>query len=200
MRDTVLNLIEDWMRPWMMTTIDFDTAVNYVLANELGLEIDPSDPGGITNMGISLRFLRNVSPESLKRAGIFEPVGEQTIRNLTLDQAKLLYRSEFWDKASFDRIMNQNLVNYLFDCTVNMGLTQAVKCIQRACWAIMNDRQSLTDDGNLGNKTLDAINQSGFYLLPVLRAERAGFYRRLVALDPSRNNDLKDWLNRSYKI
>jgi lysozyme family protein len=183
----------------MMTAISFDTAVNYVLANEGGLEIDPNDPGGATQYGISLRFLREVPQESLKRAGIFSPATEQTIRELTLDQAKLLYRAEFWDKIPFDRLMNQNIANYLFDTAVNCGLTPAVRCAQRACWAIMHDKDTLSDDGNLGDKTLDAINQCGFYLLPVLRAERAGYYRKLVASDPSRIDDLEGWLNRTYK-
>lgn len=45
---------------------DFDTAVNYVLRNERGLNESKNDRGGITNFGISLRFLKTVPSENLK--------------------------------------------------------------------------------------------------------------------------------------
>jgi lysozyme family protein len=48
----------------------FDACVAFVLANEGGLSENPSDPGGCSNFGISLRFLREVEPDTLKRIGI----------------------------------------------------------------------------------------------------------------------------------
>lgn len=183
-----------------MSLVDFDLAVNVVLENEGGLEDSPTDPGGITKYGISLRFLREVSLGSLKRAKIFGEVTEQTIRNLTIDQAKMLYRSEFWEKIPLDKLINQDVVNYLFDMAVNIGINPTIKCAQRSCWAVLLNKDVFIDDGVMGNETIDSINHAIFYILPVLRSERAGYYRKLIVLNPSMIGDLEGWLNRTYKV
>ena len=65
---------------------DFEQAINFVLKNEGGLEENPNDPGGITNHGISLRFLKSIKPDA----------SEEDIRNLTVNQAKTIYYDHFW--------------------------------------------------------------------------------------------------------
>lgn len=177
----------------------FESAVAFILVNEGELSEDAADPGGITNWGISLRFLREVASEALKRAGIFEPITEQTIRDLTKDQAIILYRSEFWESAPFEKIQNQTLANYIFDMVINHGMGQAVKLTQRAVCACQKAKDYLKDDGVLGARTLMGINQCSFMLIPAMIAQRDGFYRRLVALNPARKVDLDGWLNRCYR-
>lgn len=108
----------------------FDDVVDYILAREDGLTQDQSDPGGITNFGISLRFLREVPEDRLRRYGIFDLVNENTVRDLTVDQAKLIYKGEFWDDAPFFKIESQRLCNYCFDMAVNCGVSQAIKLLQ----------------------------------------------------------------------
>lgn len=182
-----------------MSLISFDLAIDKVLKHEGSLVDNPNDPGGITNLGISLRFLKGVNPLSLKKYGFNpETINKDTIKQLTLDQAKTLYLHEFWEHAPFSRINRQDLATYLFDMAVNMGIAPAIKCIQRACWAVLHDR-SIVDDGVMGDKTIDAINQCGFYLLPVLRAERSSYYRCIVTRNPSQQEFLNGWLNRTYE-
>ncbi|MFA6080742.1 MAG: glycosyl hydrolase 108 family protein [Candidatus Gracilibacteria bacterium] len=176
----------------------FDEAVNYLLRNEGGLSESPYDHGGTTHFGISLRFLRNVLPENLRRYGIFGEVTEQTIRELTVDQAKLIYKGEFWEHAAFDKINNQDICNYIFDMSVNMGIAPAIKCAQRACWAVKRRREIL-DDGLLGDKTLNAIKMCDFMLLPAMRSERAGYYRIIAAKDYDQERYIDGWLNRAYE-
>lgn len=181
-----------------MIMSDFESAVNYVLRHEGGLSENPYDKGGTTNFGISLRFLKNLPEENRKRYGIFEEVSEQTIRDLTLDQAKKIYRGEFWEQAPFEKIGNQDHANYIFDMAINMGVAPAIKCVQRACWAVMRKRD-LIDDGILGSKTLDAIQRCGFLVAPAMRSERAGYYRVLVAQDEQQKQFIQGWLNRAYE-
>lgn len=178
---------------------DFDSAISYVLRNEQGLVNNSHDNGKITNHGISLRFLKNLPPESLKHYGIFEDVSEQTIRDLTLDQAKHIYRDEFWINAPFDKIGNQEHCNYIFDMAISMGVAPAIKCVQRACWAVMK-RRDLIDDGILGVKTLDAIKICGFLMMPPMRSERAGYYRLVVQSDNNEKEFINGWLNRAYEV
>jgi len=178
---------------------DFEPALAYLLQNEGGLEEDANDPGGITKNGISLRFLRVISPEQLKKYGIYdETVTDDTIRHLTPSQVSAIYKGEFWDHAPFDKIENQLHCNYIFDMAVNMGIAPAIKCVQRACWAIMKKWELLLDDGILGEKTLAAIKQCGFFIMPPMRAERGSYYRDIVEKYPQEKEFLKGWYDRTY--
>ena len=179
---------------------NFDACVAYVLSHEGGLTKDKADPGGITNMGISLRFLREVNGDRLKQIGIFEPVAEQSIIDLTLDQAQKLYYSEFWLNAPFEKIINNILAKYIFDMSVNHGLVEAVKLTQRACCAAQKMKDYVKDDGIFGAKTISAINQASFMLIPALIAQRSGYIRQLVAVNPKLDVFLDGWLTRCFDV
>ena len=174
----------------------FDSCVQYVLRHEGGLSQDKADPGGITNFGISLRFLREVDADTLKRIGIFGEVTEQTIRELTQEQAEKLYYSEFWVKAPFDKIQNGINGKYIFDMSVNHGMVEATRLTQRACCAAQKVKDYVKDDSLFGAKTLSAVNQASFMLI----ATRAGYMRQLVAVTPRLEVFLDDWLTRCFDV
>lgn len=179
--------------------ISFDLAVNYILRGEGVLEDDPSDAGGITKYGISLRFLKSVEVDNLKKYGIGDLVDADTIRNLTIDQAKSVYQGEFWNHAPFAQLGQQDVANYIFDMAVNEGIAPAIKCAQRATWAVMKQRGIIEDDGILGNDTISLINQCYPYILPAMRSERAGYYRLTALAKPNDEKYLSGWLNRAYR-
>lgn len=175
----------------------FDLAIPVILKHEGGLREDPNDPGGITNMGISLRFLKNCGLKyDFNGDGVID---EREIRELTPEHATLIYRNEFWDLNRYDRIINQAVATKTLDLCVNVGAGQAHKLIQRAVWALDMDR-GLADDGVIGNKSIMAINALNTALLPPIRAEQAGFYRLLVRIKPTQAGDLNGLLNRAYSI
>lgn len=178
----------------------FEPAVEFVLRHEGGLSENPHDSGGITNGGISLRFLREVKEESLRRYGIFIPVTEQTIRDLTLDQIRLIYKGEFWEGNYFEEIESQTLCDYMFDMVIHHGLGTAIKLIQRATWAATFTRNYIKDDGIIGPKTVGALNLFGEELLPIMVAMRADFCRVIVANRPKDEVFLDGWLNRCYDL
>ena len=185
--------------------LKFNAAVEVVLANEGGLVDNPRDPGGLTNHGISLRFVNEIPAERLKAYGIYpatvssQEIGEQSIRDLTIEQAKNIYKGEFWDKALFGEIRSQNVINVLFDMVVNEGCAPAVKCAQRACMAVMRNSNILLEDGILGPKTLTIINLCGENLAAAMRSERASDYRVICALHPSQSVFKEGWLRRAYR-
>lgn len=179
---------------------NFEDAIEFLLPREGGLSENPNDSGGITNFGISLRFLRSLSSEKLRRYGIFEPVNDNTIKLLTISQAKFIYKGEFWEGNRLDEIESQQLVNYIFDMYVNHGIAQANKLVQRAVCAATFMRNYLRDDGLLGDKTISAINSLGEQLLPITMAIRSEFYRNLVVLRPKDEANLDGWLNRCYDL
>ena len=179
---------------------DFEKAVDFVLNHEGGLIENPNDPGGITKYGISLRFLREVDPNRLRRYGIFDCVMDETIRILTLDQAKFIYRGEFWEGNNFDQIHSQNLCSYVFDMAVAHGVNQAIKLIQRGLWAIHYTRDYLRADGILGEQTIGELNALGDRFLAVIVAVRGEFYRHVAAIRNEEHVFLDGWLNRCYSV
>ncbi len=176
----------------------FDLAVKYVLENEGGLSDNPSDPGGITNFGISLRFLKSIPDARLRKYGIFDYPNEDTIRTLTVDQAKSIYKGEFWSCANFDDIVSQDIANYIFDMCVNHGIATGIKITQRALWACTKKREPV-DDGILGPNTLNFIRQGAFLLATAMRAERSAYIRYALADHPAAKDNINGWLNRCYR-
>jgi lysozyme family protein len=172
---------------------EFTPAVVLVMQNEGGFIDHPSDPGGATNFGISLRFLRSLSGDALRKYGFFDELTKDAIRNMTEDQAIAIYFNEFWNKLPYTKIADQAVANYLFDMAVNHGQKRAVIILQRALWAAYRKRGIVADDGVFGERTLGAIGTVAPYLVGCMMAERAGFYRSL-----DKPQFLDGWLNRAY--
>ena len=113
--------------------MDFDLAFKAVIGHEGGYVNHPSDPGGETKFGISKRSYPGVD-----------------IKNLTLDQAKEIYRKDFWDKLHLDEL--PDVIRFdLFDAAVNSGVATAIKFLQKAC--------EVNADGKLGSITIGAANR-----------------------------------------
>jgi lysozyme family protein len=135
--------------------------------------------GGETNFGISKRSYPDVD-----------------IKNLTLDQAKTIYKRDFWDKQQYNNIDNIIIAAKIFDLSVNMGASKANILIQRALRSV---GRKVNEDGILGIATLNAINvASSTELLVALRSEAAGYYRSIVASKKEQSKYLNGWLNRAY--
>ena len=170
----------------------FRYALGVTLAHEGGFVNDPADPGGATQYGISLAFLR---ARKLDFTGDGE-VDLADVRALTPDTAAQVYRTEFWDRYGYGRLADVDVAAKVFDLAVNMGPVQAHRCLQRACRAC---GEHIADDGVLGPLTRDTTNSiAAARLLPALRAEAAGLYRLLVAQQPVRAKWLAGWLKRAY--
>lgn len=177
----------------------YSLALEYLLRNEGGLEENSKDPGGITNFGISLRFLKAILEPA--KYGIHDQnIDADTIRHLNISQAALIYKGEFWDHANFANISDQDVCNYVFDMGVNMGIAPSVRCCQRAIWAVWKNRSALRDDGILGPQTLIWIERCNpKYLLPAMRSERAGNYREIAARNSDQEIFINGWLRRAYE-
>ena len=150
---------------------DFNLAIAVVLANEGGLVDNPSDPGGLTNFGISQRSYPDVD-----------------IRNLTRDGAAAIYLRDFWH---YDGVTNQALANKIFDMSVNMGHA-AISILQRCV--------SVTPDGVWGPATCAATNAVDAAmpgLLDEYKMELANHYRNLVLANPALAQFLNGWLKRA---
>ena len=112
--------------------MEFDKAFERVIGHEGGYVNDPRDPGGETKYGISKRAYPNLN-----------------IRDLTLDQAKAIYRTDYWDRLHMDELPGAIRFD-MFDAAVNSGVSASAKFLQRAA--------GTTADGVIGKLTIAAAN------------------------------------------
>ena len=163
---------------------DFNEAIGVVVKNEGGYVDHPDDPGGATNFGISARFLQRIGDS-------------RHPRDITKDDAILLFKEHFWDRYGYEKLEPQSLATKVFDMSVNMGPGQAHKLFQRALRA--NGAHWVDDDGALGPISFHAAEKaSEIPLITAIRSEQAGFYRLLVAIEPAKGAFINGWLRRAY--
>lgn len=179
----------------------FDKAILITLKHEGGFVNDPVDPGGATNWGMSIRFLINDAGDADGDGfldGDIDKDGDidvDDIKNMTVEQARKLYRIYFWDKYDYDTIVDFTVAARVFDMTVNMGPKQTGKIVQRA----LNDcGQNVGVDGAIGKNTFAAINCTDpEILMAEIRQQHAQFYLDLIAAKPKFEKYRKGWLRRA---
>jgi len=162
---------------------DFEKAVRLVLGVEGGVSDRPlsEDPGGLTNLGISTRFLQSIG----------DP---RDVRDLTVADAVELYRRHFWDKVRGDDLPDP-LAAAVFDHAVNAGPGTAGRLLQ----TLLNEYGAdLAVDGAIGPATLQALANLGAdpeWLANKYLWLRIRDYANRPSLDLRRAN-LSGWCNR----
>lgn len=163
----------------------FDLFLPILLRFEDGYVDDPTDPGGETNLGITMATFQYCAHELL---GI-DPTSEN-LRALTDAQAGIIYRTLYWDKMSGDAFQLQDLANIVCDFYVNAG-THATILLQQ----IVNSMgANVVKDGVIGPATIQALN--GLDQTEVYRQykqSRIDYYQNLGQRFPQ---FLQGWLNR----
>ena len=154
---------------------NWDNAFKMMLASEGGYVNHPSDPGGMTNLGVTKR----VWEEWLGRES-----NEKEMRSLTPEMVEPLYKRKFWDACKCDNMPTG--VDYLvFDFAVNAGVGRSAKILQTAV--------GVTPDGGIGPITLAAVKaQDPAELIQKFSDAKEAFYRSLNTF-PTFG---KGWLNR----
>ena len=132
--------------------MDFDTAFDRLIGNEGGYVKDSRDPGGETKFGISKRSYPSLD-----------------IANLTLGQAKAIYRHDFWDVLGE---AHPAIKFQVFDFAVNSGIGTAIRKLQAAI--------GVADDGHWGPMSEAALERANVNdVLMLFAAERLDYLRKL---------------------
>lgn len=149
---------------------DFSKAFDYLFGLEGGYVDDPADRGGPTKHGISLRFYKE---------NVDQYANEDDIQELSLNEARDIYRAHFWGALGLDRLDSQPVANRVFALAVHAGLRPAVRVLQRA---LNHSGWKLETDGVLGPRTLNAANATADNpLVQDLRLETYKFYQEVLA-------------------
>lgn len=124
----------------------FRRAFAVVHGHEGGFVDHPSDPGGATNHGISLRYAR--SKGRLMDLDQDGDVDAADIRLITRDVAMSLYEMDFWRPIRGDELPPA-LALLTFDAAINNGTPQAIRWMQQAA--------GVRADGQLGPVSMQAL-------------------------------------------
>jgi lysozyme family protein len=156
-----------------------EDVITEVIRREGGYVDHPSDRGGPTHYGITLKTLA---------AWRGQPVTAEDVFALTEAEARDIYRREYVERPGLDQIADPLLRGLLVDYAVHSGPRRAIEELQRVA--------GVTVDGKLGPQTLSAVAAKGAESLRrgVLRA-RGRYLARLLS-DPSQRVFAAGWLNR----
>jgi len=154
---------------------NFKPSLALVLKSEGNFSNHPSDPGGMTNLGVT----RNVWRDWVKR-----DVDEAEMRALTPELVEPMYKARYWDAVKADDLPRG--IDYaVFDAAVNMGPGRAARLLQAAL--------GVTADGVIGRATIAAATAADpAELLEAFSLGKEAFYQSL----PTFGTFGKGWLNR----
>ena len=138
--------------------MNFNQCFDALISSEGGYSNNAKDPGGETKFGISKRDYPSLD-----------------IANLTLADAKSIYKRDYWDRAQCDKL-SPGLAFDVFDTAVNSGIGQAIRFLQRAV--------GVADDGVLGAITLASIQRDDPEAIQArFNGQRLDFMTRLSTFD-----------------
>lgn len=183
-----------------MTTVD--QIIDDLIAKEGGYVDHSSDKGGQTKYGIT---------ERVARANGYQG----RMQDLTKDQAKDIYLSEYWRRPNFDNVHETApMVGIeLLDCGVLSGAVTAGRWLQ-ICLNRMNMRErlyrDLKVDGNIGPVTLGALfdymrhrkSQDGEKVLTVALNVMQGHHLMITAPEHHHPNEdfVFGWIKNRVKL
>ena len=145
---------------------DFDTCLAFTLREEGGFVDDPEDPGGATNMGITLATLRTWTDDPA--------IGVAQVRAITLKTAEAIYGALYWNPIRGDALP-RGVDLSVFDFGVNAGPRRSAILLQEALGF-----QGDEIDGCIGPQTLAAAGKADARLLVQNLASRQSAYYRTL--------------------
>lgn len=158
---------------------NFDVAVALIFELEGGYVDNPLDPGGATNMGITLRTLTAWRGTAASKADV---------KALTKDEATAIYGAYYWN-ATHSALLPAGLDVMVFEGAVNLGPARSSKMLQ----AVVGTDQ----DGSIGPITLAATKTKNTVMcIEALASVRIDFYRSLSTFSTFG----KGWLNRVSSV
>lgn len=139
-----------------------EQAINLILTSEGGYVDHPHDPGGATNLGVTLATLA---------AWRQQPVTKAEVRALERPEAIEIYEVQYADKISF-ALLPLGVDYCVLDCAVNSGPGRAALLLQKVL--------RVAQDGVIGLKTLAAARDMvPEVLLALYNEARLAFLRSL---------------------
>jgi lysozyme family protein len=177
-------------------------ALPFTLKIEGGFSDDPSDHGGATNKGVTLKELQQLSATVHGWDFDKDHDGDVDVEDLKQlsddDVCAVMVEGGYW-KPQFDQLRNDVIAIKTFDFGFNCGTKSGIRLLQQAINGCGTSH--VDEDGNIGPRTVIAANGCDqVLLLKSLIIVAQEHYRAIVAHDPTQQKWLKGWLNRAQSI
>ena len=159
--------------------MNFNQAFETLIGNEGGFTLDMRDRGNWTSGDVGVGELRGTK---FGISAMSYPT--LNIANLTVDDAKAIYKRDFWDKINAEKLPEAIRFD-MFDMAVNSGIKAACTTLQRAV--------GTTPDGVIGPVTIACLATMN----PELVDKRLAAQRLLFIADiPTWPSYGKGWVRR----
>lgn len=157
-----------------------------ILQWEGGFVNDPLDQGGATNKGVTIATWRQCGYDKDGDGDI----DINDMRLLKVADATMVLKRYYWDRWQADRINNQSIADILVDWVWGSGK-----------WGIVIPQRilQLVDDGIVGNKTIQAVNEADpKQLFDKIYLARVEFIANIINRKPEQKRFWRGWLNRLH--
>jgi len=143
-------------------TDNFKECLDLVLKSEGGFINLASDPGGMTNLGVTKRVWEEYTGHE---------ADEKEMRSLTPEKVAPLYEQKYW-RPCYGEVLPRGLDFVVFSMGVNAGPGRSVKLFQSAIECV--------PDGVIGPRTRELISSSNSAtLINKFSESRREYYRAL---------------------
>jgi lysozyme family protein len=141
---------------------NFDASMRQILKHEGGYVDHPRDPGGATNLGITIGTLSEFRRRKVTKA---------EVKALTVTEAIDIYRSRYAGVIQYDSLPS-GLDHVTLDPAINSGPSRGAKWLQKAL--------GVKADGQIGKETLTKARSTNVpKTIQAACAARMGFLRGL---------------------
>ena len=145
---------------------NFEHCMEMLLKHEGGYVNHPSDPSGLTNMGITKRTYDEFHGTNIDK---------EAMRDLTVEDVTPIYRRNYWERCRCQDLPN-GFDWAVIDACVNHRTGRAAKFLQKAVM--------VNQDGAIGPLTMMAVNDNNpEEIINRLAVYRDAFYRSLSTFE-----------------
>jgi lysozyme family protein len=157
-----------------------DDVIDDIIRREGGYVDNQADRGGPTKYGITQATLAQWRGR---------PVTAKDVEELTVDEARRIYRTLYIDKPGFAPLP-EPLRGLVVDTAVHSGVKTAVRLLQKALGGILVD-------GVLGHETFAAVQDANpSWLYRKMLAERIRYLGDVIVARPANATFAKGWMAR----
>ena len=186
---------------------NFEESFYKTMGHEGGYVNDPDDAGGETYKGISRKYNPTwngwILIDDCKK---FDFSMEQCIEmkwdnmeNLVLD----FYKKKYWNPWWGDKIDDQTIANEMFDTSVNIGISRAVKFLQKSLNCLNRNGKLYSDiieDGDFGQNTFQAYKslptKDHEILFKMMNVLQGMHYINYMTKSPAQEKYARGWFKR----
>lgn len=175
----------------IMLKLEFNSPANALHVNKTET--------GYTFMGIYQKAHPNLVmwkqiDETVKRYKKLSDASIELYSNkVLLEEVKMFYKKNFWDRMRLDEITDQHKANEMFVFGVNAGCGRSVRLAQLVVGTVA--------DGLIGPKTIAAINSYDVDEFDrEFDEEEVKYYEAIVRNNPEKRIFLNGWKNRAKAV